>query len=65
MDEFIAMMKIADAFELVLLEDNFGKQVTERLNGHPLFNEADFAILSKTQARKKSMHCLKRTLLSP
>jgi len=50
MDEFIAMMKIVDAFELVILEDDFAKQVTERLSNHPLFGEADFAVLAKTQA---------------
>jgi hypothetical protein len=50
MDEFIAMMKIVDTFELVVLEENFAKAVTEKLQGHPLFNEDDFAILAKTQS---------------
>ncbi|HBN96559.1 MAG TPA: glycine reductase, partial [Firmicutes bacterium] len=50
MDEFIAMMKIVDAFELVLIEDNFAKAVIERLQSHPLFTDEDFAILAKTQA---------------
>lgn len=65
MDEFIAMMKIVDAFELVLLEDNFGKQVTERLNGHPLFNEADFAILSKTQSQEEINALLEKNTAVP
>ncbi len=49
MDEFIAMMKIVDAFELVVLEESFAKAVTEKLRDHPLFTDADFSILEKTQ----------------
>ena len=49
MDEFIAMMKISDSFELVVLEEGFSTEVTNRLSNHPLFNENDFAILAKTQ----------------
>ena len=48
MDEFIAMMKLVDSFELVVLEDGFAKDVTARLKDHPLFTEADFAVLAKT-----------------
>jgi betaine reductase len=50
---------------LVLLEDNFGKQVTERLNGHPLFNEADFAILSKTQSQEEINALLEKNTAVP
>lgn len=50
MDEFIATMKLVDSFELVVLEEGFAKGVTERLQGHPLFTEADLAILAKTQS---------------
>ncbi len=49
MDEFIATMKLVDSFELVILEEGFAKGVTERLRNHPLFTEADFATLAKTQ----------------
>src|SRR5690554_2690617 len=50
MDEFIAMMKIVDSFDLVALEDGFAKQVSERLSDHPLFSDADLAVLGKTQS---------------
>ncbi|WP_066497470.1 glycine/sarcosine/betaine reductase complex component C subunit beta [Abyssisolibacter fermentans] len=38
-DEFIGLMKIADAFDLVMLTDEFTKQVKEKLNKHPLITE--------------------------
>ncbi|MCC5910286.1 MAG: ketoacyl-ACP synthase III family protein [Clostridiaceae bacterium] len=38
-DEFIGLMKIVDAFDLVSLEKNFSKQVKQKLTNHPLMNE--------------------------
>ena len=38
-DEFILLMKIADAFELVMIEKNFMARAKEKLAGHPLFKE--------------------------
>lgn len=49
LDEFIAMMKISDSFELVVIEENFAQAMRERLSAHPLFTEADLNILEKTQ----------------
>ena len=39
-DEFLALMKIVDAFDLVKLEEAFTKKMKERLGKHPLINEA-------------------------
>lgn len=50
LDEFIAMMKIADSFDLVVLEEHFAKTMITRLNAHPLFNAADLGILEKSQS---------------
>jgi hypothetical protein len=42
-DEFIGLMKIADAFDLVKLEKDFVVEVKKKLQKHPLFDEADLA----------------------
>ncbi|NLO66471.1 MAG: glycine reductase [Firmicutes bacterium] len=47
-EEFLAMMKIADSFDLVLLEENFAAEISAVLKNHPLFTEEDLAILTKT-----------------
>lgn len=49
LDEFIAMMKIADSFDLVILEENFARRISAKLSTHPLFSPADLAILDKYQ----------------
>lgn len=38
-DEFIGLMKISDAFDLVKLEKEFTKVVKEKLEKHPLIND--------------------------
>lgn len=38
-DEFIALIKIADAFNLVLLNKKFTESVKERIDNHPLFKD--------------------------
>lgn len=38
-DEFIGLMKIVDAFDLVKLEKSFTKSIKEKLNKHPLMTE--------------------------
>lgn len=38
-DEFILLMKIADAFELVMIEKGFMEQVRKKLAEHPLFTK--------------------------
>ena len=38
-DEFILLMKIADAFELVMVEKSFMEKAKAKLAGHPLFKE--------------------------
>ncbi len=40
-DEFYAMMKIMDAFDLVLLEKDFAAEIKAKLAEHPIFNEKD------------------------
>jgi betaine reductase len=37
-DEFIALMKICDSFDLIMLEKSFADAVREKLSMHPLFN---------------------------
>lgn len=37
-DEFIALMKIADVFDLVVLENEFSISIKDKLSNHPLFN---------------------------
>ncbi len=50
-DIFMAAIKLADAFELVKLTDEFAEQIGERLADHPLFNEEEIA---KVQAHPSS-----------
>lgn len=38
-DEFIGLMKLSDAFDLVLLEQHFTTKVKENLSKHPLFKK--------------------------
>ncbi|PLX31392.1 MAG: glycine reductase [Clostridiales bacterium] len=40
-DEFIGLMKMADAFDLVKLEKKFAAEVKQKLQRHPLFDETD------------------------
>ncbi|MGI6358302.1 MAG: glycine/sarcosine/betaine reductase complex component C subunit beta [Bacillota bacterium] len=40
-DEFYALMKIVDAFDLVLLEKGFAAEIKAKLADHPMFNEKD------------------------
>src|SRR6056297_1197973 len=40
-DEFIGLMKMADAFDLVKLEKKFAAEVKQKLQKHPLFDETD------------------------
>ena len=47
-NEFIAMMKISDSFDLVMLEESFAQEISSVLSNHPLFTQDDLAILQKT-----------------
>ncbi len=49
LDELIAMMKIADSFDLVVLEESFARRLVEKLASHPLFAPKDLAVLEKAQ----------------
>lgn len=40
-DEFIALIKVCDAFDLVKLEKEFTKNIKEKLSNHPLFDDND------------------------
>ncbi len=42
-DEFYALMKIVDAFDLVRLEKSFVEEIKVKLADHPMFNASDFA----------------------
>lgn len=44
-DEFFALIKIVDAFDLVKLEKSFVEEVKAKLAEHPLFDEGDLARL--------------------
>lgn len=46
-DEFIGLMKMADAFDLVRLEQSFVKELKAKLGAHPLFDEEDLAKLKE------------------
>jgi len=50
LDELIAMMKIADSFNLVILEEQFAKGLVEKLANHHLFTAKDLAILEQAQS---------------
>ena len=43
-DEFILLMKVSDAFELVMLEKDFMEQARKKLAGHPLFEKEAAAL---------------------
>jgi len=46
-DEFSAILKISDEFDLVWLDENFLPQIREAIKLNPLFDEKDFARLEK------------------
>jgi len=43
--EFYGLLRFADEFELILLEESFHEQVHAQLRGHPLLGETDLARL--------------------
>lgn len=50
-DEFLGLMKAVDAFELVLLEENFQAAIKEKLLAHPVLGDIkDLAKLDKNPA---------------
>lgn len=65
LDEFIAMMKISDSFDLVALEENFAQEVKTKLSSHPLFSEADLAVLDKHQNKEHIHNLLKNKTAIP
>lgn len=46
-DEFIGMMKICDAFDLVKLEKNFTKSIIHKFEKHPLFSSTEISHLKE------------------
>jgi len=46
-DEFYALMKISDTFDLVVLEKEFTAKIREKLSKHPCFGEKDLARLKE------------------
>ncbi|NLY71409.1 MAG: glycine reductase [Clostridiales bacterium] len=49
-DEFIALMQICDAFDLVVLEENFVAKTKEKLTKHPLITESMLSKLKDGQS---------------
>src|SRR6056297_3060191 len=52
-DEFIALMKISDVFDLVQLEEEFTKEIKNKLKEHPLFSEKEIALLKDGAEKEK------------
>ncbi len=52
-DEFYGMMKICDEFQLVLLEEEFLKEIVSKLKRHPLFKPDDLRKLEKGVSLKQ------------
>ena len=46
-EEFYGMMKISDEFHMLLLEEDFVKEVAAKLKSHPLFNADDLQRLGE------------------
>ncbi len=46
-DEFIAMIKLADSFDLVKLDREFTRNVRTKMADHPLFNDEELARLGE------------------
>lgn len=49
-DEFIGMMKICDVFDLVKLNESFGKAIKAKLEAHPLVDNSTLAGFDKPAA---------------
>lgn len=64
-DELVAMMKIADSFDLVALEEGFAQSMAEKLAEHPLFSEADLAVLQKSQTKEQIQELLAKGTAVP
>jgi hypothetical protein len=45
--EFIGLIKISDAFNLVMLEESFSLSTKEELEKHSLFHQSDLAVMAK------------------
>lgn len=65
LDELIAMMKISDSFDLVALEESFAQKMVEKLSSHPLFTEADLAVLGKTASLQAITELLEKNTAVP
>ncbi|MFC1986987.1 glycine/sarcosine/betaine reductase complex component C subunit beta [Chloroflexota bacterium] len=56
-DEFLAMVKVSDEFDMLLLEESFVKKVATKFKKHPLFNANDLGKIGEgvplTQVQEK------------
>ena len=52
-DEFIALMKISDVFDLVQLEEEFTKEIKNKLKEHPLISEKEIGLLKDGTEKEK------------
>lgn len=64
-DELIAMMKISDSFDLVVLEEDFAQRAIDKLADHPLFSEADVVALKKTSTLDQITSLLEKKIAVP
>lgn len=46
-EEFYGMTKICDEFEIILLEENFSREIASRFTDHPLIHDDDIQKLAK------------------
>ncbi|ATW27686.1 glycine/sarcosine/betaine reductase complex component C subunit beta [Candidatus Formimonas warabiya] len=55
-DEFLGLMKIVDAFDLVVLEEQFQAAVKEKISGHPILGDIkDLDKLSRNPGRAEEI----------
>ena len=52
-DEFLALMKLCDAFDLVRIESGFNERVKEKVKAHPLFGESEAEKLKQGTPREE------------
>ena len=65
LDEFIALMKISDSFNLVFLETTFANQTAEKLTNHPLFSKEELAIVRQGHTNEQITKLLNSEMAVP
>ena len=65
LDEFIALMKISDSFNLVFLESVFADKTAEKLADHSLFSQSELAIVRQAHSREHITELLENEIAVP